>query len=511
MKNKSPVTKKGTLVKSILQNEVRIQLFAFASLFFVTCGFPSAARGAKTTFKSYDLKSNYEQIKFFDFDGDRLDDIVLINEPNLVFFFQDSAHGFTENPDLVYFLGDKPSVIWPAKIGNKPGQNILVMTNDGVSVLTYVNKNTPPVIRKIINRQTIIPGKCENSPIIYFALSAKTTTKYPMILVPTEKELEIWKYENQWRHVSSLEGMPETRIWGPNKAAGYTKQYWLNMNIADLNSDGLDDLVICEENNGKTLFNIYPQTKEGSFVMKPSQSYEDEWDWRTWVCLQDINKDGRVDVIKNTWLQEPWFIPGTYSGKVIVQIFISEPDGNVPDEPAFTFRKNDWISSMPIVDVDGDDFMDLVLGYGLFDSREGVRKSLTAKKLDHNLRVYFYHSDGYHQQPDCQKDITIHLSHFGMHLTWSRRHYLQTQICVDGDFDGDAERDLLVKDKEDKASVYLFISRKKGFSTKADIQFNDIKGAEEFIANDLNEDGISDLIVIGSRKDAIKVFLSKRK
>jgi hypothetical protein len=98
-----------------------------------------------------------------------------------------------------------------------------------------------------------------------------------------------------------------------------------------------------------------------------------------------------------------------------------------------------------------------------------------------------------------------------MHLTWSRRHYIQTQICVDGDFDGDAERDLLVKDKENKASVYLFISRKKGFSKKADIQFTDIRGVEGFIADDLNKDSISDLIVIGSRKDAIKVFLSRKK
>jgi hypothetical protein len=139
-----------------------------------------------------------------------------------------------------------------------------------------------------------------------------------------------------------------------------------------------------------------------------------------------------------------------------------------------------------------------------------VKKSLTAKKLDHNLRVHFYHSEGFSQKPDCQKDIAIQLRHFGMHLTWSRRHYLETQISVDGDFDGDGERDLLVKDKKDKASVYLFISRKKGFSKKSNIQFNDIKRVEQFIADDLNKDGISDLIVTGSRRDAIKVFLSRK-
>jgi hypothetical protein len=499
-------------VKSILQNEVRKHFLSLAVLFFVTGVFSSAAFGAKPTFKSYELKSNYKQIEFFDFDGDNLDDIILINEPNLVFFFQDSKGGFAETGNLVYSLADKPAVIWSAKLGNNPAHNILIMTSDGVSTLAYVDKNTPPVRRKIINRQTIIPEKCENSPVIFFTLSAKSPTEYPLIFVPTEKELEIWTHnDNQWRPVCSLEGMPETSIWGPHQAAGYTKQYRLNMNIGDLNGDGFDDLVICEENNGNTLFNVYPQSKEGTFAMKPSQSYEEQWDWRTWVSLHDINKDGKVDVIKNKWLQESWFIPGTYSGKVLVQIFISEADGNIPDKAAYTFRKNDWISSIPIVDVDGDGFIDLVLGYGLFDSREGARKSLTAKKLDHNLRIHFYHSQGYHQQPDCQKDITIHLSHFGMHLTWSRRHYLETQISVDGDFDGDSERDLLVKDQKDKASVYLFNSRNKGFSKKADMHFNNIRSVEKFISGDLNKDRISDLIVIGSSKDVIKVFLSKRK
>jgi len=498
-------------VKSTLRNEFSIHFLALTALFSVVFGLAEEAAGAKPTFKAYNLKSKYEDIHFFDFDGDGLDDIVLISEPNLVFFFQNSARGFAGNPDLVCSLGDKPSVIWPARIGKNPGWNILVMTNDGVSKLAYVDKNTPPDRRKIINQKTIIPEKCENSPVIFFTLSANTAKGRPLIIVPTEGELKIWKYENRWHCVSSLEGMPETRIWGPHKAVGYIKQYWLNMNIGDLNGDGLDDLIICEENKGKTLFNVYPQTKEGSFSSKPSQSFEDEWNWRTWICLKDINKDGKVDIIKNKWLQESWFIPGTYSGKVLVQIFMSDSEGNIGEQAAFTFRKNDWISSMPIVDVDGDGFMDLVLGYGLFYSRDGVKKSLTAKKLDHNLRVHFYHSEGFRQKPDCQKDITIHLGHFGMHLTWSRRHYLETQICVDGDFDGDGENDLLVKDQKDKASVYLFISRSKGFSSKANIQFNDIKRVGQFVADDLNEDGISDLIVIGSRREAIKVFLSRKK
>jgi hypothetical protein len=481
-----------------------------AICFLATGGFSLEALEAKPTFRSYELKSEYEEIQFFDFDGDGLGDIIVIDEPNLVFFFQDPKHGFTKNPNLVYSPDDKPSLVWPAKLGNKPGQNILVMTDDGVSTLTYVAKTTPPAKKKIISRQTIIPEKYERTPTIFFTLSANTVKEFPLIFVPTPNELEIWKYDKEWHHAYSLQGMPETRIWGPYKGTGYTKQSWLNMNIGDLNGDGLDDLVICEDNKGKTLFNIYPQTKNGSFLLRPSQTFEDEWHWRTWVCLQDINKDDKVDFIKNTWLQEPWFLPGTYSGKVLVQIFISDVDGNVPVKPTFTFRKNDWISSMPILDIDGDGFVDLVLGYNRFVDSEKIRKTLASKKLDHSLRIHFYDDGGFHKEPDCQKALIIHLYQRGLHFSWSQRKYLETQICLDGDFDGDGDYDLLVKDRKDKASVYFFLSRKKGFSKKANMHFS-IKRVERFITDDLNEDGISDLVVLGRKKDSFKVFLSKRK
>ena len=125
------------------------------------------------------------------------------------------------------------------------------MTDDGVSTLTYVDKTSPPAKRKIISRQTIIPEKCENSPIIFFALSANTAKEFPVIFVPTEEELEIWKSEKERRHVNSLQGKPHTKIWGPHKTVGYTKQHLLNMNIGDLNGDSFDDLVVCEEKRAR--------------------------------------------------------------------------------------------------------------------------------------------------------------------------------------------------------------------------------------------------------------------
>jgi hypothetical protein len=490
---------------------MKYDILVFVVCFLLANGLPSKVLDAKSTFRSYEIKSDYKEILFSDFDGDGLDDIILINEPNIVFFFQDSKDGFTKAPNLVYSLENRPSVIWPARLGNRLGQNILVMTNEGVGSLSFVDRTKPPVKAKLINQQTIVPEKCEGSAVVSFTLSANTAKEFPLIFIPTENELQIWRYDEQWHYIDSLQGIPEARIWGPYETAGYTKQYWLNMNIADLNGDGLGDLVICEENNGKMVFKVYPQKQDGSFALKPFQSFEDEWNWRTWICLQDINKDGWVDVIKNKWLEEPWFLPGTYSGKVVVQILISDENGNIADKPTFTFRKNDWISSIPIVDVDGDGFIDLVLGYSLFDGREGVRKTITAKQFDHSLRIHFHHNEGFREKPDFQKDVIIQLEHYGLHFNWSRRDYLETLISIEGDFNGDGRKDLLVKDEEDKASVYFFISREQGFSNKPDIQFNNIGQVEQFITKDLNNDDISDLVVLSRKKDSFKVFLSKRK
>lgn len=477
---------------------------------FLAGVFPAEAFGAKPSFKYYELESDYKEMFFSDFDGDGLDDIIVIDEPNLVFFFQDRKSGFGKKPDIYYSLGDEPSIIWPAKVGSKAGQEFLVMTSEGVSTLSYLDRTTPTKRSIIINQKTIVPDKCENSRIIFFVLSTKTTKEFPLILVPTERELQIWRHNQEWDCVGSLDNMPEERIWGPHSTSGYTRQYWLNLNTSDLNGNGLEDLVICEDNNGRTLFKVYPQTEKGSFALKPSQSYEDEWDWRKWICLQDINKDGKVDIIKNKWLEEPWFLPGISSGKVLVQIFMSDIHGNIPNKSTFVFRKNDWLSSMPILDIDGDGFMDLVLGYNRFVDSEKIRKTLVSKKLDHSLRIHFYDDGGYPKEPDCQRALTIHLNQRNLHISWSQREFLETQICLDGDFDGDGDKDLLVKDKEDKASVYFFISRKKGFNKKTNLHFN-IKHVEQFIPEDLNKDGISDLIVLDSKKDSFKVFLSKRR
>jgi hypothetical protein len=288
------------------------------------------------------------------------------------------------------------------------------------------------------------------------------------------------------------------------------------MNIGDTNSDGWHDLVIQRSEYGgeKHTVSIYEQAADGTFPKAATASFEIERGWPVWTCLQDVNRDGRTDLIKNRWLTEEWFLPGTYSGKVIVRVFLADADGNISDEPQHVFRKNDWLPSIPVVDIDGDGHMDLVLGYNRWSGREEVVESLTAKRIDLTLRFHFYEADGFSEKPDFQMPLKLSLNERSLYsafmLDFMHGHEFSILMSLDGDFNGDGCRDLLVKDRDRDASVYFFRSREEGFSRRADTWF-EVKSVGRFIARDLNGDDISDLIVEPEDRESLAVFVSRQR
>ncbi len=498
----------------------RIRLFIIATALTATSGPSLEAAGSRATFTSSELKTKWSEIETFDFDGDGLEDIVLLDpdRKSLSFFFQDARGGFSEDPQIAYSFADTPTVLWPGERPNRRGKHILVMTHSGVSALTCVDKVTPPTMKELIARKTIVPEeKAEKETdrrLIFFPLSVRTAKARPLIIIPTRDTVEIWEYSNDdgWRYAYSLEDALKYVVHGPT----YYEIWSLNMNIGDTNSDGRPDLVIRRSDLGeeKGTISIYEQTEEGAFPRRASRSLKTELRWPAWTCLQDINADGQVDLIRNKWLREDWFIPGTYSGKVIVRLFLSDADGNIPDDPQYLFRKNDWLSSIPVVDIDGDGHMDLALGYSRWRGREEVHESLLAKRIDLTLRFHFYDSGGFAEKPDFQMPLKLSLNDRNLGglimLDFSYGREFSTLMSLDGDFNGDGRRDLLVKDRDREASVYFFRSREEGFSRRADLFF-DVKTVNRLVAHDLNGDGISDLIVGPEDRESLAVHISRRR
>jgi len=229
------------------------------------------------------------------------------------------------------------------------------------------------------------------------------------------------------------------------------------------------------------------------------------------VCWTDLNRDGKVDLVKSVWLNEPSFVPGVPSGKVLVSVYTAGEQGRIPPQPQQVFRKHDWLAALPVMDVDGDGYPDLVLGFGHIDSREGLRKQITARQLDYTLRFYFNRPGaGFPTEADCQRAVMIHLQDLQSPLDWELPQNFQRYVKVGGDFNGDGKTDLLVRDQRGAISAYFFQSRTKGFSLEPDLLFNCLEPIESWQVEDLNGDGISDLIVKLAKEDAFRVFVSRR-
>jgi hypothetical protein len=463
---------------------------------------------AVPNFRSSEIKSKGSEIVFCDLDGDHLKDILLIDEPKLVIFFQDGGRGFAPNADLAYTLGDAPSVVWPARLG-QDAESLLVMTHEGVAELSFAGRKCPTESKRIITQRTVIPRQLKNPLVEHIPFSVDTADGGPVILIPVGRDMQLWRHQGTWRRVQSLENVLETRISAFNLGTAYDTTTEIDIGLSDINADRRSDIVVRTSDIPICNFALYTQQEGGSFAAEPTLTWTEKWDW-SWYCWLDINRDGRADLIKNDWVGEPWFLPGTLSGKVIVQIYQADARGKLPSKPQQVFRKNDWIDSIPIVDIDGDGHVDLVLGYNRFDTREGFRKAFMAKQLDFNLRFHFYkRGTGFPEKPDFQKDLMIQLDQFSIELNSGRRRYFERFVNLSGDFDGDGRIDLFVRDRSGRVSVYSFISRQAGFEQDARLSFDYAEPVSWFRIADLNSDGVSDLVMKLQRAGAFRVFVSR--
>jgi hypothetical protein len=474
--------------------------------------FAAAPASAIPKFRTSDIEGRGFEIILCDLDGDHLQDMVLLEQTNLAVFYQDKNLGFNKDPDQRYELGNQPALVWAARLGSS-AESLLLMTSEGVSELRFTNRACPPILDPIVRQPTVIPATLDDSatPVMHFPLSVKTGTSWPLLLVPTEGGLQVWQHHDAWQLAQTLERALDTRLWpllGPHP--GYTKNLGLSLGVADLNGDGREDLIVRRPNpSGTNTYAVYLQDTNGLFSAEPTVTCDEKSDWHSWLCWADLNGDGKVDLIKSTWLNEPWFVAGIRSGKVLVRIFFADEHGQLPAEPQQVLRKSDWTAALPVLDIDGDGFPDLVLGYSLFDTREGARKMVTAKQLDFRLKFHFFRPGiGFAQEPDCQRDLVIHLDKHSLQMSSDRRDSFERFVNLRGDFNGDGKRDLLVRDRSDQVSVYFFVSREEGFSRAPDLRFNCPEPIDWLETDDLNGDGVSDLIIKLQKRNTFRVFLS---
>jgi hypothetical protein len=481
--------------------------------------------GAKPVFNSSLLEGHGSEIFFCDLDGDGLKDVVMKDGLNVSIFYQDPKTGFPRKPQLQYRLDARPCLLWAARAGTK-AESLLMMTSEGVTELCFTNRAGPVERHRIIEQETIIPALMDEPKAMYFPLTAETHEGSSLLLLPVRDGLQVWsrsgaeaspavdhaanaKDPGPWYQVQFIENTVNTQIQPVVTNSGYAQSFGINLSLGDVNGDGRDDLMVVRNLPGDLqVYALYLQNADDRFTTAPVLVYTNKPEWGTSLCWSDINRDGKVDLIKSSYSDEPFFVPGIRSGKVYVGTYFADELGRIPAKPQQVFRKNDWSSSLPMVDVDGDGFPDLVLGYIPIDTREGARKLIVSEAANLNLKFHFYRPGiGFSKEPDYQRDTVIHF-HQGFFGTPEQRMYYEMFVSLNGDFNGDGKKDLLIRDRGDAISVYFFISREKGFSPKADFTFGCVEPIDWWEIQDLNGDGLSDLVVKLRGQDLFRVFIS---
>jgi hypothetical protein len=465
---------------------------------------------AEPKFQMSEVTGRCQQLIIGDLNGDGLKDLVLMDGTNLLIFYQDPEHGFTATPQLTYQLSAQPCAVCTAKLGTK-ADSLLVMTSDGVTSISFTYQSGTPVVQKIISQSTILPATSKETNAFYTPFSVKTGSGWPLLLVPTAAGLQVWQYRDGWHQAQVIENAVRAWRYPAESAPGYRNSFLLDMSIGDVNGDGRDDLMIRRQIGETNIFNLYLQQTNGLFSPEPAFRYAGKADPFSWLYWGDLNHDGRVDLIKSVWLNEASFLPGVPSGKVVVGTYFADKDGRIPSEPNQVFRKNDWIRAPSVVDVDGDGFADMVLGYTDMENRESFIREVTTGRVDYRLDFYFYQPGaGFPSSPDYRRNLNIQLERVTPFLNWNLPDELERSFTLEGDFNGDGKKDLVVSDQPDAISVYFFISRERGFSADPDVRFKCPDLIEDFQIADLNNDGISDLIVRLAKKDGFRIFISQK-
>ena len=466
---------------------------------------------AGPTFALSEIDARAQKVVFCDLDGDHLQDAVLVNGLELSVFYQAPTQGFPTVSQQKFRLEERPSIIFPARFGTN-AESLLVLTSDGVTELVFTNRTGPPVFRQIIREGTIIPPHLDEARVIPFSMAATTRSDSPLLLVPVAGGLQVWQHRQDWRQAQFLAGTVETHVRASVTNAGYTQSFGLSLSLADVNHDGRDDLMVMRSlPEGNQAYSLYVQTAEGLFASEPSVTFTNKTDWDTALYWMDVNRDGKLDLIKSTLSDEPSFLPGLRSGKVLVAAYLADASGRLPAQPQHVFRKSDWSAPLPVLDLDGDGFVDLVMGHIPLVNREGLRKMFTTEQVDLVLKFHFYRSGtGFANEPDCQHVASMHFDP-EFFFSLDRHPYYEQFVNLTGDFNGDGRKDLAVRDRTREIAVWFFVSRSKGFSPNADLTFKCPDPIEDWQVRDINGDGISDLVVKTSGRNAFRIYTSEGK
>lgn len=235
--------------------------------------------------------------------------------------------------------------------------------------------------------------------------------------------------------------------------------------IADVNSDGLDELVVggSLDSGGVTLGKVYVYTQDPvtHALNVPQQYTVSTWGVAS-MAVADLNNDGRPDIVVSN---------DGYEGNIVISMLFQGPTGTLASEATYSGIHVYWGAELHVADMNNDGMNDIVL-------QSDALQLVVIKQVSPGQ---------FSTSPDY---YTVQNSFW----PGSSRFY----SFALGDLNGDGRTDIAVADPRNNGRVNTFLQNNYGQMNGPDYIWTGSLGQAEVHIADTNGDGLNDIIAVYS-------------
>lgn len=520
--------------KKVIRLGILISIFSLHPLF-----------GASSLFEEYNIKfqGKFDSYHVEDLDQDGLKDILLFlkrgdaEEPKerwLSVYLQ-KQDGFASEPLQSFQLSEDVILLDIGDVADDSKKELVYFARDGIFYLSFTATGFDLTPHKLFDTQSIFMLSDRQSMRVWNFVADVNGDGIDDVFVPLITKAEIYfrnpadgagwtKNEIPLRMEPTIYAFYSQRYSVGNKtSARYATPYIL---FQDFNSDGRKDLfsvyedslvVFCQNTDGsfqKTCHhNIALNFGEIWHGAKIQRTHLGDKSERNFLMrIIDLNHDGLVDIVATHVSTEQSFI----NPETDVRVYFGRRDTSANNHNIYFNENPDQILQpngtqmvLDIIDFNHDqkyDFIMPMVEVGL----KNIIKMLLTKRAEVQAEVFLSGTDGlYPKEPDAQARLVVPFTFKGGPIS---------PVYEIADFNGDGYYDILSSLEETKL-ILFFGDEKDIIHSSIDEKYNVVlpQDGEHVMAQDLNADGKSDVIITYSEDEAefknleniIKVLFAK--